>query len=373
MRTVALKIFTNDRQNRQETKIYKHLMNVQSEHPGRNFIRKACDFFPLQGPKGEHQCLVHEPMLENTYELLHRNPSRRFTEDLLKVFLVRLLIAVDYLHTEANLVHTDISAWNILLGIENQSIIQMFIKAEQDYPSPRKEVEGHIIYATRVFDSPSSEGVGMPVLSDFGSAVSGDIEHDEDAQPDIYRAPEVCLEVPWSYSIDIWNIGCLIWDLFEGKHMFYGKDPKEKKYMTRAHLAEMIALMGPPPPDLLKKGKRTAEFFEDGQWRGGIPVPDRTSLEESEENLEGSDKEAFLRFMRKMIQWRPEDRQTARQLLEDDWLSDWQSWSRAPFWYVLRDKCMHVPKNLIDWPAGYEWRRRRVGICSGTRLMIRRE
>lgn len=96
--------------------------------------------------------------------------------------------------------------------------------------------------------------------------------------------------------------------------------------MTRAHLAEMIALVGSPPPELLKKGKRTAEFFDEdgeiyptrmtlfansaGQWRGGIPVPDRMILEESEENLEGSNKEAFLRFVRKMVQWRPEDRQT---------------------------------------------------------------
>lgn len=57
-----------------------------------------------------------------------------------------------------------------------------------------------------------------------------------------------------------------IWDLFEGQHLFYGRDPKENKYLTRAHLAEMIALMGPPPLDLLKKGKRTAEFFdEDGK------------------------------------------------------------------------------------------------------------
>ena len=49
-------------------------------------------------------------------------------------------------------------------------------------------------------------------------------------------------------------------------------------------------------------------------------MPDRTSLEKSEENLAGSNKEAFLRFVRKMVQWRPEDRQTAGQLLEDDWL-----------------------------------------------------
>ena len=129
-----------------------------------------------------------------------------------------------------------------------------------------------------------------------------------------------------------------IWGLFEGKHIFYGKDPKESKYTTRAHLAEMIALMGPPPPELLKKGKRTAEFFDEdgencptratlfanpaGQWRGRIPVPDRTSLEESEEYLEGSNKEAFLRLLQKMVQWRPEDRQTADQLLEDDWLNE---------------------------------------------------
>lgn len=112
------------------------------------------------------------------------------------------------------------------------------------------------------------------------------------------------------------------------------------EYTTRAHLADMIAVMGPPPPDFLKKGLRSAEFFDEdgknwfpicnprylliqqaGQWRDEVPVPNRPSLEESEENLKGSNKEAFLRFMRKMLQWRPEDRQTASQLLEDDWLN----------------------------------------------------
>ncbi|KAL8896203.1 MAG: hypothetical protein Q9207_007820 [Kuettlingeria erythrocarpa] len=216
----------------------------------------------------------------------------------------------------------DISAWNILLGIEDKSIIQKFIEAEQECPSPRKEVRGYTVYASRAFDSPSGKSIGEPRLSDFGSAVSGDVEHDEDVQPNVYRAPEVCLDAPWSYSIDIWNVGCLIWDLFEGKHMFYGKDPREGRYMTRAHLADMIALVGPPPPELLKAGKRTAEFFDkDGEWRADIPVPTNTCLEESEENLEGANKESFLRFVRKMVQWRPEDRQTANQLMEDDWLN----------------------------------------------------
>ena len=103
---VALKIFTNDHQKRGEINTYKHLMSVQSKHPGRHYIRSALDIFTLQGPKGEHQCIVHNPMLENTQELLGRNPSHRFTEDLLKIFLQLLLSALDYLHTDAHLIHT---------------------------------------------------------------------------------------------------------------------------------------------------------------------------------------------------------------------------------------------------------------------------
>jgi len=45
-------------------------------------------------------------------------------------------------------------------------------------------------------------------------------------------------------------------------------------------------------------------------------------LEQLEEFLGGKNKEMFLKFMRGMLQWRPEDRKIARQLLEDPWLND---------------------------------------------------
>lgn len=41
-----------------------------------------------------------------------------------------------------------------------------------------------------------------------------------------------------------------------------------------------------------------------------MEVPQDTSLEQSEEFLEGKNKEKFLVFMRGMLQWRPEDRKT---------------------------------------------------------------
>lgn len=48
-----------------------------------------------------------------------------------------------------------------------------------------------------------------PVLCDFGSAVLGQY-HSEFVQPKIYRAPEVILGVPWTFSVDIWNVGCMV-------------------------------------------------------------------------------------------------------------------------------------------------------------------
>jgi hypothetical protein len=44
------------------------------------------------------------------------------------------------------------------------------------------------------------------------------------------------------------------------------------------------------------------------------------TLEEEEENLEGEQKACFLAFIRRMLQWRPEQRPSASELLRDPWL-----------------------------------------------------
>jgi serine/threonine-protein kinase SRPK3 len=49
--------------------------------------------------------------------------------------------------------------------------------------------------------------------------------------------------------------------------MFYGRDPRQDRYMTCAHIAEMIAMIGPLPLELLERGTRTAEFItEDSEY-----------------------------------------------------------------------------------------------------------
>ncbi|KAK6207875.1 serine threonine protein kinase [Colletotrichum tabaci] len=206
-----------------------------------------------------------------------------------------------------------------MFGIEDDSVFSAFEEQELLNPSPRKLVDGRAVYLSRELQMPKEWGA--PVLCDFGSAVVGDTEHTEDVQPDIYRAPEVILEAPWSYHIDIWNAGCMIWDLFEGGHLFTGHDPEHQTYRSRAHLAEIVALLGQPLQALLDLGKSSHRFFTDeGEFRADIPPANEISLEGKEISLEGENRDLFLAMMRKMLQWEPSKRYSAKALADDEWI-----------------------------------------------------
>ncbi|KAF8910463.1 hypothetical protein CPB84DRAFT_1842479 [Gymnopilus junonius] len=78
-------------------------------HPGRQAMRTLLDSFiiSISGPDGEQQCLVFR--------------------------------ALDYMR-KWQVIHTDIKAANILLGIEDTTVFEKFEQAELDHPTPRKEI-----------------------------------------------------------------------------------------------------------------------------------------------------------------------------------------------------------------------------------------
>ncbi|KAH7266166.1 kinase-like domain-containing protein [Fusarium solani] len=294
---VALKLFVNSESIGEhldhELSIYKRISKSSTKHPGRDAVREFLDSFDVAGL----------PAL------------------VLAFTLHRLFLALDFLHTECQIIHTDIKADNIMFSVEDDSVFSDFEEQELVDPSPRKLVDGRIIYLSRKLRMPKTWGA--PVLCDFGSAVTGDIEHTEDVQPDIYRATEVILEAPWSYEVDIWNTGCMIWDLFKGGHLFTGRDPEYQSYRSRAHLAEMTALLGQPPQALLQSGKSSRKFFTDqGDFRADIPFPERISLKRKETNLKRESQRKFLTMMQKMLQWDPSKRSSAKALAEDEWIME---------------------------------------------------
>lgn len=91
-------------------------------------------------------------------------------------------------------------------NIADESILEAFDRDEMLYPSPRKFVDGHPIHASHRL----TLNVWDIVLSDFGSAVSGDVKNDTDAQPTFYRSLEVMLLIEWSSLIGTWNVGVVI-------------------------------------------------------------------------------------------------------------------------------------------------------------------
>lgn len=109
------------------------------------------------------------------------------------------------------------------------------------------------------------------------------------------------------------------WDLFQQGHLFYARD-SDKKSSDGHHLAEMVAVMGPPPKEMTQNSAYATDFFDsDGKWRGAIDIPP-VSLEKLEGYLEGEERQLFLQFLRKMLKWNPEERESARELLDDPWL-----------------------------------------------------
>ncbi|KAF6792653.1 serine/threonine-protein kinase SRPK3 [Colletotrichum sojae] len=313
-----------------EAAIHRRIFRAEGKHPGRNLVRGLLDSFEVAGPDGSHSCLVYYPLWEDVQTFLGRNPIMRLPKGAGALILHRLFLSLDFLHANCQVIHTDIKARNIMWATHvDDPVLARFEEEEQRNPSPRKTVkwQGRRTYLSRHLGIPRC--IGQPVLCDFGTALVGDRKHLGTAQPDCYRAPEVIIQAPYSYEIDIWNVGCMVWDLFQGGTLF--SDPGYEAYRSKAHLAEIIALLGPPPRSLIQQGARSHEWFTDavttcklalltGDFRGDISHLDQSPLEDRVSGLEGEDKEKFIAMMRKMLQWDPSKRASARELAQDEWI-----------------------------------------------------
>ncbi|KAK5102478.1 hypothetical protein LTR70_000334 [Exophiala xenobiotica] len=309
---------------RREAKIYKHLSLIKSDHPGQANIRGLYDTFELQSSAGAHQCLL-QPAMHMTLMDLLRMHDEPFGLDLLKMTLGRLLRALDFLHTEAQVVHLDLKPDNIMISIEDDTMLERFAKAESKHPTPRKIVDDTLtIYTRRPLPTPKDDRYGVSVLCDFGEARIGETHKTGPlVQPHNSRAPEVIFEIPWGPPVDIWNVRCLAWALFEGRYLFQNVRTNNGKWEPYVHVAQIVSLLGQPPVDFLRRSNTASECFDNsGTWIHDDPRVSSVTLEDLEVRLEEPEKGAFLKFIRSMLTWLPEERKTARELLEDPWLQE---------------------------------------------------
>jgi serine/threonine protein kinase len=102
----------------------------------------------------------------------------------------------------------DLQAGNVHLRIKDASILRAFEERELRDPSPRKAVGNDFIFESR--DLHWDNNPGHPILCDFGEARYGKTTYTDPIQPSAYRSPEVIFGIPWTSSVDIWNLGVMV-------------------------------------------------------------------------------------------------------------------------------------------------------------------
>ncbi|PWY75276.1 U4/U6 small nuclear ribonucleo protein PRP4 [Aspergillus sclerotioniger CBS 115572] len=312
---VALKIYVTGEKRAGELKIYHHLNSIKCEHGGRRYIRKLLDHFVITGPHGQHICLVHEPLGMSASELLDWIPGKAVTLEDMKPLIRQLLGVLDFLHSVAGVIHTDLQLRNLLLPTPEPEALSKFEEREIKMPSPRKVLQDRTIYKSSRFPP----GSGLPLLSDFGEARLSNEKNDDDIMPNPYRAPEVILRASWDYKVDIWSVAMIAWDIVSSSTLIKGIN-SDDIFDDRVHLAELVALLGCPPPNFCERSDLSSVFWDDsGVWKGLAPIPDIT-FESLAANIRGEDKDGFLRWIRRALQWNPSGRPTALELLDDEWL-----------------------------------------------------
>ncbi|GIZ44122.1 hypothetical protein CKM354_000733100 [Cercospora kikuchii] len=323
---VAVKVYVKTSQHyvHLEQVAYAHLSSIRSAHPGRLGIRDLLDWFHLPATDGSrHYCLVHQPLHTTLFDLQRFGGSPRpFPEDLVKGSIFSLLETLDFLHTEASMTHCDIKPSNIMLEIEDTSVLSTFAENERTNPVPRKVIdERRTIYGSRKLSHPQGHAFGRPILCDFGEARIGSRFPYKEIQPEVYKAPEILLQLPWNHQVDIWNTACVAWDMIKISHLFDGHD-EEGYHNNRVHIGEMVGLLGHPPVEMQRQSAHAWRVFdEQGKWKNNPPLSPDT-LEDRLTCLNGQSKAEFLSFLRAMLKWQPQDRKTAREVLQDPWLAN---------------------------------------------------
>lgn len=174
----------------------------------------------------------------NLYELNVSVKCAGFSLDLVKLFGRQLLSALKRLY-DKSVLHRDIKPENMLLKSEESARIK---------------------------------------LVDFGSAVPDDKDpnHGDYVQSRFYRSPEVILGLDQSPAMDMWSLGCNLYEFHTGLPLFPGKNELDM-------LTKMIATLGMPPATMIREGKLSAKHFAQDQGEDGNLV---YSLLVAEEDVE---------------------------------------------------------------------------------------
>lgn len=221
MEVVAVKVIKNKptflNQSMMEVSILEWIQQSVDKSDEHNLVRLKDKF-----THKNHLCLVFDLLSSNLYEVIKKNKFRGLGIKVVRSFATQLLDSLAALKN-AHLIHCDLKPENILLN--------------------------------------RPDSLGIKVI-DFGSACHERQTVYTYIQSRFYRSPEVILGLPYTSSIDMWSLGCIIAELFLGLPVF----PGSSEYNQWCRIVESLGL---PPAWMLDMGKNTSNCMDKlgpGQW-----------------------------------------------------------------------------------------------------------
>ncbi|KAL8728714.1 MAG: hypothetical protein Q9166_005201 [cf. Caloplaca sp. 2 TL-2023] len=317
-----------------ENEILQDIDSVHSDHPGRKHIPKLLDEFEHTGPHGTHVCLIFQLMGRtlDTFSAQWRPP--RVPSPIMRRAVKQLLSALDFLHRICGVIHTvptidgistdcsiDLKPSNILLDLSTTEPESQKTDWLQYYfdsvpvPTGISHPDFDYVQSMPIFAPVTDASMINIQLADFGTACWEKKHLAEAIQPELLRAPEVIFQLPWSAAVDIWSAGVIIYELMVAKRLFGGNT-------LNNHLEQMVALLGPFPSEFMNRVHGHEQYFTpDGHIRNAARYKQITFEDAlSESPLSEEEKRDFLAFLRSMLNYLPEERKTAQELLGDPWL-----------------------------------------------------
>lgn len=159
---------------------------------------------------------------------------------------------------------------------------------------------------------------GIKVI-DFGSSCFDSEKVHTYIQSRYYRSPEVMMGAEYGTAIDMWSLGCILVELLTGRPLFNGRDEKEQ-------IVLITEVLGTPGMSFLSRCKRGNLYFSsDGQPihikdnKGKIRMPGSVLISTLLKPA-GENRNEFVDFLSRCLEWDPENRMTPREAIRHPWI-----------------------------------------------------
>ncbi|KXJ85684.1 kinase-like domain-containing protein, partial [Microdochium bolleyi] len=349
-RNVALKVSSADvisREGPGEKRMLQALSTLPKSHPGHAHIVALLDSFVVKGPNGAHSCLVLEllgpSVFDTNFNIFMGYP---FPASLAKKIASQVLRGIDLL-SRHGIGHGDLHTSNLAFKIpeidrlSEKELLQLYSKPDTE-PVKRKDggpigdqVPPYLVDAAHMADSVVRQALKTDPcvkMIDFSEAFL-DKDPPERLRTSItVRAPEVLFGDEFDRRVDLWALGCMLFELATAQLLF--QSLSEQRIIAEILGAGIDDKRLPPRWQDKWHAVRPAREGEVGEYSGRTPHqwleecytfhrPELTTSAAATSTIEDlfskSDLADISRLMGKLMKFEPGERAEACEVLDDAW------------------------------------------------------